>query len=255
MADLAHKPKALFVLGGPGSGKGTVCERLVADFPFKHFSTGDLLREEVKKGTDLGKQIDGYISKGEMVPGEVTVTLVKNAVFAHAATNNLFILDGYPRNLSNIEYWNKVIKDDIEVVGMLYLKCSEETMKARILNRGKDSGRSDDNEEIFKKRINVFFTETVPAIETFRASGKVFEISSEGTKEECYNETVKVIQKLDLDKPEVHEIKNYIKVKADPYLKPLIAFLMKTKPDNVYASIMYWMSTEGEQIRKNLEKK
>lgn len=256
MSEHQSKPKVLFVLGGPGSGKGTVCEGLVKNFHFKHFSTGDLLREEVKKGSELGKQIDGFISKGEMVPGDVTVTLIKTAIFESAATNPLFLLDGYPRNQSNIDYWRQVMRDDVEVLGILYLNCAEETMKARILSRGQSSGRSDDNEEIFKNRIKVFFSETVPAIEAWkRDGGKVFDISSESTKEECYEEASKVIKQMELDRPDVSEIKQYVKTKVDPFIKPLIVFLMKNKPDNVYSSIQYWMSTEGEAIRKNLDKK
>lgn len=183
-----QKPKIIFVCGGPGSGKGTVCEKLISNFGFKHYSAGDLLREEVKKGTELGKTIDRYVSNGEMVPGEVTVNLVKQTILQAFATNSTFIIDGYPRNIQNIEFWNKVVKDDFEVVALLYLKCSEETMKARILNRGLSSGRSDDNEEIFKKRIRVFWEESVPAVDYYRSTGKVYEISSEGSKEECYNE-------------------------------------------------------------------
>lgn len=102
------KHQVLFILGGPGSGKGTQCESLVHTYGFVHFSTGDLLRAEVKKETELGKHINSFISKGDLVPGETTAQLVKQAIL-EKSPDNVFILDGYPRNKENIEIWEKVV--------------------------------------------------------------------------------------------------------------------------------------------------
>lgn len=123
-----EKHRVLFVLGGPGSGKGTQCENMKNKFGFVHYSTGDLLRAEVKKGTELGKEIDSYISKGNLVPGEVAVNLIKKNILEEK-NDFTFIIDGYPRNQSNIDCWEKVVKDDIDVLGCLYLDCSEDIMK------------------------------------------------------------------------------------------------------------------------------
>lgn len=92
-----RKHQVLFILGGPGSGKGTQCENLIHTYGFVHFSTGDLLRAEVKKQTELGKEIEGYITRGDLVPGETTVHLVKKAILERTP-EFVFILDGYPRN-------------------------------------------------------------------------------------------------------------------------------------------------------------
>lgn len=89
--------QVLFILGGPGSGKGTQCENLVSTYGFIHHSTGDLLRAEVKKQSDLGKEIDGYISKGNLVPGEVTAKMLHGVITGHSG-QSVFIIDGYPRN-------------------------------------------------------------------------------------------------------------------------------------------------------------
>ena len=99
-----EKHRVLFVLGGPGSGKGTQCENMQEKYGFVHFSTGDLLRAEVKKGTELGKEIDSYISKGNLVPGEVAVNLIKKNILEEKK-DFTFIIDGYPRNQSNIDCW------------------------------------------------------------------------------------------------------------------------------------------------------
>ena len=93
----SSKPKVLFVLGGPGSGKGTQCENLVERYQVPHFSTGDLLRAEVKTKSDLGKEIQSFISKGEMVPGEVAVNLIRKNILK-LGENSLVVIDGYPRN-------------------------------------------------------------------------------------------------------------------------------------------------------------
>lgn len=162
-----NKHRVLFILGGPGSGKGTVCDRLKEEYGFKHFSTGDLLRAEVAKKTELGIEIDSYISKGNLVPGSTAVTLIKNNIL-EGEKKCIYIIDGYPRNQSNIDFWEEIVGDEIEVIGCVFLDCSVETMKARILNRGKTSGRSDDNEEVFNNRIKVYTEETVPILDYFR---------------------------------------------------------------------------------------
>ncbi len=91
------KHRVLFVLGGPGSGKGTMCEYMVKHYGFVHFSTGDLLRAEVASKSDLGLEIDSYISKGDLVPGAVAVNLIKKRILG-GDKDDVYIIDGYPRN-------------------------------------------------------------------------------------------------------------------------------------------------------------
>ena len=112
-----------------------MCDKLISVYGFKHFSTGDLLRAEVKKETPLGMEIDSYISKGDLVPGSVAVSLIKQNVL-QLDLQQICIIDGYPRNQSNIDFWNEIIGDEIEVLGCIFLECSEETMKKRIMHRG-----------------------------------------------------------------------------------------------------------------------
>lgn len=247
------KHKVLFVLGGPGSGKGTQCELMTEHFKFEHLSTGDLLRAEVKAGTDLGKEIDGYISKGNMVPGDVPVKLLKKAMESKG-WSKVYLIDGYPRNFSNIENWDEVMKNDVNVMGVLYLSCSEEIMTKRALKRAETSGRTDDNEEVFKNRLIVFRTETEPVVNHYKAQKILYEISAEGTKEQCFELARKVVESLNLDKfARTEELKDYLNHNVDVYLKPLIVHLMKSRPDKVHSAIREWLDEEGEDIRKNVE--
>jgi len=247
------KPKVLFILGGPGSGKGTQCELMVEHFKFEHLSTGDLLRAEVKEGTELGQEIDGYISKGNMVPGDVAVKLIRKAM-ERRGWGKVYLIDGYPRNFSNIEKWEEVMKDDVEIVGIISLACSEETMTKRALKRAETSGRSDDNEEVFKQRLIVFKNETEPVINHYKKQNKLYEASAEGTKEYCFELIRKVVESLNLDKyARTEELKDYLKHHVDVYLKPLIVHLMKTRPGKVHGAIKEWLDEEGESIRKNVE--
>lgn len=249
-----QKPKAVFVIGGPGSGKGTACENMIKTYKFQHLSTGDLCRAEIKKESDIGKEVQECVSKGMMAPAELIVRLLKKGMEDRGWNKHLFILDGFPRNMANIESWNSIIKDDVDVLGVLYLHCNEELMKTRILKRGETSGRSDDNEETLKTRIKVYFDETMPVIDYYRKLGKVYEVSAEGSVEQCFTEIRKVVENLNLDKlEEINEIKNYLLSDVDPYLKPLIAYLLKNKPKKVHHAIKYWLESEGEEIRKNLE--
>lgn len=193
------KHQVLFILGGPGSGKGTQCLQLKDTYGFVHFSTGDLLRAEVKKGTSLGKEIEGFITKGNLVPGETTAKLLKHAILSQSP-DNVIILDGYPRNKENIDVWDKVIGDEIHVLGCLFLECGDEIMKKRVLGRGE--GRSDDNEEVFANRIHVFQKETIPILDHFREKKTLFNVSAEGSVSECFEKIREVIKELGLSNME-----------------------------------------------------
>jgi adenylate kinase family enzyme len=130
---MEEKHKALFIVGGPGSGKGTICDYLIDTYGFKHFSTGDLLRAEVKSGSELGKNIDALISKGNLVPGHISVDLLRKNIL-RLSLDQICLIDGFPRNQDNIDNWNNIIADEVHILGCIYLDCKEEVMKDRILN-------------------------------------------------------------------------------------------------------------------------
>ena len=137
----------IFVLGGPGAGKGTQCSNLVRDYGFKHLSAGDLLREEQERpGSEFGEMIKSYIKDGKIVPMEVTIQLLENAMRATIDENGIrkFLIDGFPRKMDQAIKFEEVV---VPSKFTLFFDCPEETMRSRLLKRGETSGRSDDNEE------------------------------------------------------------------------------------------------------------
>eukprot|EP00891_Asterochloris_glomerata_P004607 jgi/Astpho2/4607/Aster-00180 len=187
---LAHA-KIIFVLGGPGSGKGTQCERIAAKYSCKHLSAGDLLREEVKSGSEKGKELAAIMKEGKLVPQAVTIELLRKAMIKSSANN--FLIDGFPRALDQAESFEKEVKP-CQLV--LFFDCPEETMKQRLTSRGKTSGRADDNEETIIKRFKTFQEESLPVVERYEAEGKAKRISAVPAPEVVFEEVVKVVDPL-----------------------------------------------------------
>jgi len=188
-----EKPSAIFVLGGPGSGKGTQCERIIQDFGFKHLSVGDLLRAEKTTGSEIAKQIDECMTQGKLVPSEVPVKLLKQAIDSAPKGTN-FLIDGFPRNKENIDEWKRIVGDAVDIKKILYFECSFETMEKRILERGKTSGRSDDNPESLKKRFDTYQNETSPVIEEYTKLQMIAKINAETEVDKVYKLTKKTLK-------------------------------------------------------------
>ena len=164
------------MLGGPGAGKGTQCEMIVKTFGYCHLSAGDLLRAEQASGTQEGEIIKTFIKEGKIVPVEVTVRLLKKAM--EQSGNDKFLIDGFPRNANNVDGWISVMGDSVDVQFVLFLDCPEAEMEKRLLERGKTSGRSDDNIESIKKRFKTYMDETTAVIKAYDAQGKVRKIDA-----------------------------------------------------------------------------
>ena len=177
----------IFVLGGPGAGKGTQCANIVRDYGFKHLSAGDLLREEQDRpGSEFGDMIGDYIKEGQIVPMEVTIQLLENAMTATINENGSrkFLIDGFPRKMDQaLAFEEKVVPSKFT----LFIDCPEETMRERLLNRGKTSGRSDDNEESIKKRFRTFVETSMPVVEHFEKERKVVKVNAAKSPDEVYS--------------------------------------------------------------------
>jgi len=184
--ELPKDAQIVFVLGGPGAGKGTQCERIVKDYGYTHLSAGDLLREEVKSESDVGKACATLMKEGALVPMHVTIQLLKNAMVKSGATN--FLIDGFPRAVDQAEAFEKGIKKAKKV---LFFDCPEETMRERLLKRGETSGRSDDNAEAIVKRFKTFVEQSLPVITKYDKRGIVAKISAVPGPEEVYEEVKK----------------------------------------------------------------
>ncbi|RDX80553.1 UMP-CMP kinase 3 [Mucuna pruriens] len=183
---LEKNPTVVFVLGGPGSGKGTQCANIVQNFGYTHLSAGDLLRAEIKSGSENGTMIQNMIKEGKIVPSEVTIKLLQRAI--KESGNDKFLIDGFPRNEENRAAFEKVT--GIEPAFVLYFDCPEEEMERRLLSR--NQGREDDNIETIRKRFKVFLDSSLPVINYYDAKGKVRKIAAARPIEEVF-ESVKEI--------------------------------------------------------------
>lgn len=174
----------VFVLGPPGSGKGTQCARIEKGFGFIHLSAGDLLREErQRKGSAFGDLIDFHIRNGTIVPVEITCKLIENAMLAQENAQG-FLIDGFPRNQNNLEGWQREMGDKVKMHFVLYLSAPLNICSERCLSRGQ--GRTDDNEESMKKRIITYNNQTLPIIQYYAAQNLVREIDSTEKADEVY---------------------------------------------------------------------
>lgn len=166
------KVTVVFVLGGPGSGKGTQCANIVQKFGYTHLSAGDLLRAEMKSGSENGTMIQNMIKEGKIVPSEVTIKLLERAILENG--NDKFLIDGFPRNEENRAAFESVT--GIEPEFILFFDCSEEEMQRRLLSR--NQGREDDNMDTIKKRFKVYMESSLPVIQYYDAKGKVRKIDA-----------------------------------------------------------------------------
>ncbi|VDM79945.1 unnamed protein product, partial [Strongylus vulgaris] len=219
-----------FIIGGPGSGKGTQCEKIVAKYGLSHLSSGDLLRDEVKSGSSRGTELNKIMEAGQLVPMEIVLDLLKEGILkaVNAGTKG-FLIDGYPREVKQGEQFEKEIQeakaviffdvsDDIliqrllnraktrevkqgeqfekeiqEAKAVIFFDVSDDILIERLLNRAKTSGRVDDNIETIKKRLNTFKTATKPVVDYYEKKKKLMRIAAKGTIEEIFAEVVQFL--------------------------------------------------------------
>jgi UMP-CMP kinase len=183
------KPNIVYVLGGPGAGKGTMCELAEIQLGWTHLSTGDLLRAEQETGGPTTEVIKEYIAAGKLVPNEIVVRLLKDAMERTTRTTGRknFLIDGFPRSLSNLEAWYEVFGREAELPTMVYFECPFEVLEQRILGRARYSGRADDNVEAMRRRFDTFKAETLPTVELFKGKGKCVDIDTSQDRETVYS--------------------------------------------------------------------
>lgn len=192
------RPKIVFVLGSPGAGKGTQCQKIVENFGYVHLSAGDLLREERKNpGSEYGELIENYIREGKIVPVEITCSLLENAI--NSSGKDKFLIDGFPRNQNNLDGWNKALAEKVQLQFVLFFDCPLEICTDRCLNRGaQGSGRSDDNIESLKKRFNTYLNETQPIIDYYDKQNLVHKIDATRSVDEVYKDVKKIFRDGDV---------------------------------------------------------
>lgn len=163
----------IVIFGAPGSGKGTQSDNLIKTYGLFHISTGDVLRDNIKRGTELGATAKAYIDKGQLIPDALMIDILASVLDANkeAAAPGV-IFDGFPRTIAQAEALKQMLAERKHDMGiMIELVVDEETLLARLLNRAIEQGRADDNEETIKKRFAVYHNQTSPLAEWFEKEG------------------------------------------------------------------------------------
>ena len=189
--------QVVFVLGGPGAGKGTQCALLQERKGWAHRSAGDLLRAERKRGGPVADLINSRIKAGQIVPAHITVGLLEAAMkeaYGNKRTTR-FLIDGFPRSQGNVTAWEEQMQlHRVEFV--LNLECPEEVLVGRLLERGQTSGRSDDNIDVIRKRFHTFQEECKPIVEMYERQNKVRKVASDQPVEQVYTKIVQFFEGL-----------------------------------------------------------
>lgn len=178
----------LVIFGAPGSGKGTQSERLIERYGFHHISTGEVLRSHIKRGTELGKVADGYISKGQLIPDELMVEILADVLDHEVAQGAKgVIFDGFPRTVAQAEALETMLAERGRKVDVVVgLETDDDELTQRLIKRGIDSGRSDDNPETIRKRLDVYHSQTAPLKEYYTKRGQYKRIEGKGHPDEIF---------------------------------------------------------------------
>ena len=188
--------KNIIIFGAPGSGKGTQSDLLVEKYGFQHISTGDVLRAEIKNETELGNEAKRYIDKGQLIPDALMINILAAKYDSLCPCNGL-IFDGFPRTIAQAEALKVMLAErNTEVSVMLELEVAEDILIERLLNRGKTSGRADDNLETIKSRLEVYHNQTSPLIEWYKNEGKHHKVNGVGSLEEIHTNLCAVIDQI-----------------------------------------------------------
>ena len=188
--------KNIVIFGAPGSGKGTQSDKIVEKYGFKHISTGDVLRGEIKNGTELGKTAKGYIDNGQLIPDSLMIDILASVYDSFGAVEGV-IFDGFPRTIPQAEALKQMLAErGTEVSVMLNLDVPEAELMERLIKRGQISGRADDNEETIKKRLVVYQEQTSPLIEWYQKEGKHIHIQGSGELEKIFADICEAIDKV-----------------------------------------------------------
>lgn len=183
----------IVISGAPGSGKGTQSDIIVRHYGLVHISTGDMLRAEIKAGTDNGRAAEALISEGKLVPDAMIISMLHDQVASHAGAKG-FIFDGFPRTVAQAEALDMMLAEmGTSVTCMLCMEVEHDLLIERLLNRGKTSGRADDNLDTIQKRLDVYANQTMPVIDFYKSSGRCQFATNNGTVDECFAQVKRII--------------------------------------------------------------
>ena len=186
----------IVLFGGPGSGKGTQSEKLIGKYGLHHISTGEVLRDHIKRETDLGKIAKSYIDEGQLIPDDLMIRILDEVLGKEAKDKPGVIFDGFPRTIPQAEALNELLKKrNKELHAVVGLEVPDEELVKRMINRGKLTGRADDNEETIKKRLNVYHNQTSPLRDHYKKQNKYVAIDGNGDVDDIFDSIVKELDK------------------------------------------------------------
>jgi adenylate kinase len=189
----------IILFGPPGAGKGTQSDKLINTMHFVHLSTGDILRAELAAQTELGIKAKPFMDKGELVPDEVLIGMIKRKISDNMNAPG-FIFDGFPRTVAQAQALDKMLADEkIPISALIALDVEHNELVNRLLGRGKESGRADDqNIDVIENRIKVYNNSTIPVMDFYKAQGKLKLIDGMGTIDDIFERIMKAIEEVNI---------------------------------------------------------
>ena len=187
----------IVLFGAPGCGKGTQAQRLKERYGIDHVSTGEVIRDEIRRGTELGRSMESYIAQGKLAPDEIVIGMIANYVAEHLDAKGC-IFDGFPRTTVQAEEFDKILaKHGLKVDIMVDIHVPEEELVRRILLRGKESGRADDaSEEVIRDRLKVYHDQTAVVSDFYAAQGKYASVDGIGTIDEVFDRIAGIVDNV-----------------------------------------------------------
>ncbi len=189
--------KNIVIFGAPGSGKGTQSDKMIEKYGFEHISTGDVLRNEIKNETELGRTAKQYIDNGQLVPDALIIDMLAKVYDSYGKDHRGVIFDGFPRTIPQAEALKEMLAErGHSVAAMLELDVPEDELMTRLIKRGQESGRSDDNEETIRKRLDVYHSQTSPLIDWYEKEGIRNHINGLGDIDQIFGDICNVIDSI-----------------------------------------------------------
>lgn len=187
----------LVLFGAPGSGKGTQSAKIIDKYGLYHISTGDVLRDHIARHTDLGRLADKYISKGQLIPDAVMIEILDNVLEEKAGGKNGVVFDGFPRTIAQAEALEKLLKKrGAKIDGVIGLEVEEEELIKRMLQRGRKTGRTDDNLETITRRLEVYRESTKPLKDYYAELGLYLSVDGQGNVDDIFGNITKGIDSM-----------------------------------------------------------
>lgn len=178
----------IVLFGAPGSGKGTQSAQLIDRYGLYHISTGELLRDHISRGTELGKIADSYISKGQLIPDDLMIRILDDTLEKEAKGKKGVVFDGFPRTIPQAEALEKLLRErGTELHAVVGLEVPEDELMDRMIKRGIDTGRADDTPETIKNRLNVYHKQTLPLKDYYTGKNKYLAVNGSGIVDEIFS--------------------------------------------------------------------